>query len=121
MEDNANAAFILDCMEASIDEETKLMKELELLTACAFSEPNDELLMPTIMNEHDVNLAIPDPKSQNEIDRMSPKDKLRFNNATISEVNGMKNKKFLRTPRWTTFLKELQFTKAWLTGHLRRT
>jgi hypothetical protein len=40
----------------------------------------------------EVNLAIPDPKSQNEIDRMDPKDALRFNNATISEVNGMKEK-----------------------------
>jgi hypothetical protein len=40
----------------------------------------------------EINLVIPDPKSQNEIDRMDPKDALRFNNATISEVNGMKQK-----------------------------
>ncbi len=34
MEDNANAILMLDCMEAQTDDETKLMKELELLTAC---------------------------------------------------------------------------------------
>ncbi len=32
MDDNTNAVFMLDCMEAQTDDETKLMKELELLT-----------------------------------------------------------------------------------------
>jgi hypothetical protein len=33
--DNDDAAmFLLNCMEAPIDEETKVIKELELLTAC---------------------------------------------------------------------------------------
>jgi hypothetical protein len=93
MEGNDNAILILDCMESQVDDETKLMKELELLTACALSEePNDEVLTPAITNDQDVNLAIPDPKSQNDIDRMDPKDAIRFNNATILEVNGMKGK-----------------------------
>ncbi len=105
-------------MEATIDEETKLMKELELLTACATLDDSD-VLLPFLTNEkevnlsihHDkyeaavalqphptfvekkVNLSIPDPKSQHDIDRMDPKDAKRFNDATITEVNGMKGKR----------------------------
>ena len=92
IEDNDGAIFILDCMEATIDDETKLQKELELLTACALSDDCDIALM-AVPDDGDVNLAIPDPKSQRDIDKMSPKDALRFNNATLTEVNGMKNKK----------------------------
>jgi hypothetical protein len=93
MENDDSAILILDCMEAQIDEESKLMKERELLTACTLSEePNDGLLTPAITNDQEVNLSIPDPKFQSEIDRMDPRDALRFNDATISEVNGMKSK-----------------------------
>ncbi len=46
-----------------------------------------------IPDNGDVNLDCPDPKSQRDIDDMSPKDAFRFNNATLTEVNGMKNKK----------------------------
>jgi hypothetical protein len=49
-------------------------------------------LTPAVTNDNGINLSIPDPKSQAEIDRMDPKDALRFNNATIAEVNGMKGK-----------------------------
>ena len=93
MDDNEDVILMLDCMEAQVDEETKLLKELELLTACALDvEQSDEIITPAIMNDHEVNLHIPDPKSQSEIDRMDPKDALRFNNATIAEVNGMRGK-----------------------------
>jgi hypothetical protein len=90
--DNDEAIFVLNCMEATLDEETILMKELELLTACAISDDTDELLMPTFSNDQEVNLNIPDPKSQGDIDRMKPEDAKRFNEATFSEVNGMKGK-----------------------------
>jgi hypothetical protein len=89
---NDDAILLLDCMEAQVDDETKLMKELELMMACSLYEEPNELLTPAVTNDMEINLAIPDPKSQNEIDRMDPKDALRFNNATISEVNGMKGK-----------------------------
>jgi hypothetical protein len=85
------AIFLLNCMEAPIEEDTLLLKELELLTACATSDGDEEVLMQTTTNDH-VNLDIPDPKSQSEIDRMDPKDAMRFNDATRSEVNGMKGK-----------------------------
>ncbi len=39
-----------------------------------------------------INLELPDPKSQRDIDRMTPNDAKRFNDATIAEVNGMKCK-----------------------------
>jgi hypothetical protein len=90
--ENDEAIFVLNCTEATLDEETILMKELELLTACAISDDTDELLMPTFSTVQEVNLNIPDPKSQGDIDRMQPQDAKRFNDATISEVNGMKSK-----------------------------
>ena len=80
----------MQCMQAPLDEETTLLRELELLTACITYNENEELLMSTINAE--VNLSIPDPKSQSEIDRMDPRDAQRFNEATITEVNGMKGK-----------------------------
>jgi hypothetical protein len=86
------AIFLMECMEASVDEETILLKEFELLTACAIDDGDEELLMQTTTNNQDVNLDIPDPKSQHDIDRMDPRDAKRFNDATISEVNGMKGK-----------------------------
>jgi hypothetical protein len=79
-------------MEAQIDEEHKLMKELELLTACALCDETKDILTPAITTDEEINLSIPDPKSQSEIDRMDPKDAMRFNDATIAEVNGMKGK-----------------------------
>jgi hypothetical protein len=87
------AIFILKCIEAPLDEETILLKELELLTACATYDENEEVLMANInRSTSEVNLSIPDPKSQNDIDRMDPRDAQRFNDATITEVNGMKHK-----------------------------
>jgi hypothetical protein len=44
------------------------------------------------MNTNKINLSIADPKSQSDTDRMDPHDAKRFNDATITEVNGMKNK-----------------------------
>jgi hypothetical protein len=90
--DQDEAIFIMNCMEASIDEETLLMKELELLTACAINNDDGEIIMPTITTDHYVNLSVPDPKTQSEIDKMDPMDAARFNNATMSEVDGMKSK-----------------------------
>ena len=88
--------LILDCMEAQTTLDTKLLKEMELLTACTVCENDDEMMMSTFANDTDVNpdinLSIPDPKSQSEIDRMRPRDAARFNNATFAEVNGMKGK-----------------------------
>jgi hypothetical protein len=93
MNDDDEAILMLDCMEAQVDEETKLIKELELMTACALNEElSDDIITPAISDDQGINLNIPDPKSQSEINRMDPKDALRFNNATISEVNGMKGK-----------------------------
>jgi hypothetical protein len=92
MEDNRDSILILDCMEAQLDDETILTKELELLTACALDYELDEILTPAIKDDNTVNLSIPDPKSQSEIDRMNPKDATRFNDATIAEVKGMKGK-----------------------------
>jgi hypothetical protein len=91
MEDDNAAVFLLNCMEATIDDETKLMKELELLTACATSD-DLSVILPFMENDNEVNLTIPDPKSQSDIDKMNPKDAKRFNDATITEVNGMKGK-----------------------------
>jgi hypothetical protein len=92
MEDNREAILLLDCMEAQLDEDTKLMKEMELLTACTLIDEPNEIVTPAITTDNGINLSIPDPKSQAEIDRMDPKDALRFNNATIAEMNGMKDK-----------------------------
>ena len=94
MED-AEVIFVMNCMESQIDEETKLMKELELLTACIYNEDNNEILLATIKNENEINLTIPDPKSQRDIDNMDPKDAERFNKATINEVKGMKHKQVI--------------------------
>ena len=93
MEDNRDSILLLDCMEAQLDEDTILMKELELLTACTMTNEPTDVLTPAITEENGINLSIPDPKSQAEIDRMDPKDALRFNTATIAEVDGMKGKK----------------------------
>jgi hypothetical protein len=92
IDDDAEAIFLLDCMEAQTNDETKLMKELELLTACTLCDELKDISIPAITDNPEVNLNIPDPKSQSEIDRMDPKDAKRFNDATISEVNGMKSK-----------------------------
>jgi hypothetical protein len=51
MEDNTNTILIMDCMEAQKDDETMLMKELELLTACALNEKHNEVLAPAITND----------------------------------------------------------------------
>jgi transposase InsO family protein len=93
LEDNRDPILLLDCMEAQLDEDTILMKELELLTACTLIAESTDILTPAITEDNGINLSIPDPKSQAEIDRMDPKDALRFNTATIAEVDGMKGKK----------------------------
>jgi hypothetical protein len=76
MKQDDNAMFILNCMEAPIDEETKLMKELELLTACIVSD-DCEMLMPFIANKSEVNLS-------QEVNGM--KGKQVFVNTTLDEL-----------------------------------
>ena len=66
--------LILDCLEAQTDDEIKLTKELELLTACVTTTDYPEMLLSTLLNEQYVNLTTVDPKSQSDIDRMDPKD-----------------------------------------------
>jgi hypothetical protein len=90
--EDAGAIFIMNCVESQIDEEMKLMRELELLSACIYNNEDNEILLATIKNENEINLMIPDPKSQNDINKIEPKDAKRFNEATITEVNGMKHK-----------------------------
>jgi hypothetical protein len=90
--ENNDDAFVFSCMEAQIDEETSLMKELELLNACLYNDKDNDFLMAAIMDANEVNLSIADPKSQSEIDKMAPRDAKRFNDATLSEVQGMKKK-----------------------------
>ncbi len=75
-----------------VDDDIKLRKELELLTACNATDNEFDLVMPSISNQDEINLNILDPKSQKDIDKMEPTDAARFNDATISEVNGMKKK-----------------------------
>ena len=95
MNEYSGTTLILDRMEAQTNPEIMLLKEFALLTACTLCANDDELMMSTFANEN-INLDIPDPKSQSEIDRMHPRDAARFNNATITEVNGMKGKKSFR-------------------------
>jgi hypothetical protein len=91
--DNDDVIFLTNCMEATLDDETILLKELELLTACALDDDDTAFIFPTPLNDGTVNLNIPDPKSQREIDKMDPIDAKRFNDSTRSEVDGMKGKK----------------------------
>ncbi len=102
--DNDDAAmFLLNCMEAPIDEETKLIKEIELLTACATFD-NIGILLPFVENDNAVDLSVPEPKSQSDIDKMDPKDARRFNDATTTDVNSMQ--------RWTSYHQGLKFIKV---------
>jgi hypothetical protein len=82
--------YLLKCMEAQMNDESRLMKEMELLNACTYCEEDDEFLLSALAEE--INLTVPDPKSQRDIDRMSPEHAKRFNDATFAEVHGMKNK-----------------------------
>ena len=52
-------------------------------------------MLSSIKKENEINLSIPDPKSQSDIDKMEHNDAKRFNEATIAEVNGMKHKKVI--------------------------
>jgi hypothetical protein len=88
----AQAIYILDCMDSENDEESKLMKELELMNACTYNIEPNEVLLSNIQQSNEINLSISDPKSQGEIDRMLPKDAARFNDATVAEVKVMKHK-----------------------------
>ncbi len=83
---NEHTNFLLACLESQRDDEVFLQKELELVMGC--SAIKDDVLLQL----EDINLAIPDPKSQRDIDRMTPCDAKRFNDATLAEVNGMKLK-----------------------------
>ncbi len=85
--ENEYTEFLTACLESQRDDITLLTKELELLMEC--SSMNDEIGNHELGN---VNLNVPDPKSQRDIDRMSPQDAKRFNDATLAEVNGMKQK-----------------------------
>jgi hypothetical protein len=82
--------YLLKCMEAQMNNEDRLMKEMELLNACTYCENDKEFLLTALAS--DIDLNVPDPKSQREIDRMSPEKAKRFNDATLNEVKGMKNK-----------------------------
>jgi hypothetical protein len=84
---NEHTVFLMACLESQRDDITLLTKELELLMGC--SSMNDEIGNREFGN---VNLNVPDPKSQRDIDQMSPQDAKRFNDATLAEVNGMKQK-----------------------------
>ena len=83
---NEHTTFLLACLESQMDDEVFLQKELELVMGC--SAIKDDILLQL----EDINLEIPDPKSQRDIDRMQPSDAKRFNDATLAEVNGMKLK-----------------------------
>jgi hypothetical protein len=72
--------FLMACIESQCDEDVRLNKELELLMACSAMKDNLPL--------EPVNLSIPDPKSQRDINRMQPTDAKRFNDATLAEVDG---------------------------------
>ena len=82
--------FLSTCIESQIEEETFLLKELELLMACF--NPDEEIALSSATNEEEINLDIPDPKTQSDIDKMHPRDAKRFNEATLAEVKGMKQK-----------------------------
>ena len=90
--------YLLHCMEAHTSDDTRLMKEMELLTACLYGEDNEDFLLSALMGE--INLSVPDPKSQREIDRMNPTDAKRFNDATLNEVKGMKGKQVFENITW---------------------
>jgi hypothetical protein len=85
VDNNEHATFIMACLESQRDDDALLTKELELVMGC--SDIKDELLL-----HEDINLDIPDPKSQRDIDQMTPKNAKRFNDSTLAEVNGMKKK-----------------------------
>ena len=76
--------FLMACLESQCDDDAILNKELELLMAC--SAMKDDIPFEP------VNLTTPDPKSQRDIDNMPTADAKRFNDATLAEVNGMKQK-----------------------------
>jgi hypothetical protein len=73
--------FLSTCIESQIEEETLLLKELELLMACI--NPNEETALSSATNEEEINLDIPDHKTQSDIDKMHPRDAKRFNDATL--------------------------------------
>jgi transposase InsO family protein len=70
--DEHDPIYLLQCMEAQTSDESRLMKEMELLNACTYGEDDKEFLLSTLTGE--INLSVPDPKSQREIDCMNPTD-----------------------------------------------
>ena len=64
----------MDCLGSQINTEEILLKELELLTACTYNEEENEVMLSSIKKENEINLSIPDPKSQSDIDKMEPND-----------------------------------------------
>ncbi len=60
------------------------------MNACTYNDEENDIPLSAL--SHEINLTINDPKSQSEIDKMLPKDAKRFNDATITEVKGMKTK-----------------------------
>jgi hypothetical protein len=85
IDNNEHATFIMACLESQRDDEALLSKELELVVECL--DIDDDILL-----HEDINLEIPDPKSQRDIDNMIPQNAKRFNDSTLAEVNGMKKK-----------------------------
>jgi hypothetical protein len=89
---NEHVTFLMACLESQRDDITLLTAELELLMGCSSTDDEIPDENTPIHDQDEVNLNVPDPKSQRDIDRMSPQDAKRFNDATLAEVNGMKKK-----------------------------
>ncbi len=65
---------------------------MELLNACTYCANDEEFILTALAAE--IDLTVPDPKSQREIDRLSPQKHKLFNDATLNEVKGMKSNFF---------------------------
>jgi hypothetical protein len=110
---NEHVTFLMACLEFQRDDITLLNSELGLLMSCSASD--DEIPAEDSPNhDHDgVNLDIPDPKSQRDIDRMLPQDAKRFNEATLAEVNGIKKKASWNCERSNHFQSRARSIKVW--------
>ncbi len=60
-----HTTFLLACLESQRDDEALLHKELELVMGCSAIKDN------ILLQLEDINLAVPDPKSQRNIDKIS--------------------------------------------------
>ncbi len=93
---NKVVAFITTCITICIiyhnmyrianrrAEDTILLKELELLMACM--NPEEETILAAEENENEINLDIPEPKTQSDIDRMKPPKKKMHKDLTMLQL-----------------------------------